>query len=351
MLSALKNFGITLAAGLVIFGLLALGITNFAIDSFGEGITANKNKNQQEDSAGKASDGSGTTVDLSQIKGQTFTALLVGVDYFPNQLDDYGASFSDCYNTQTAEMQLYSPGSVPDELCTYVKKREISADTIVLFHVNREQQTFVIYSIPYNTRVLVDGNDTRLGSLIYSKGMDFFLAKVEALTGLGIDYHMVFTPLGFTNLMQSLDKVTFNVPCNMYYQDETAGLSINVSAGEQKLGGADMLKVLRYCSYPDGDMGRMETTRAFLTTMLSQMKNITTLENAADLYSKLLAYIYTDMDAAAFASVADLVYCYDSFQCISDVYPGTQITTDNGSENYYKPDVAQATAFFKTYRK
>lgn len=143
------------------------------------------------------------------LGGRHLRALLVGVDYFPDQLDNYGASFADCYS-KSSEMTLYTPETVPSELCTYIKQREISADTIVLFHVNREQQTFVIYSIPYHTRVLVDGNYTKLGSLIYSKGMDFFTAKVEALTGMHIDYHMVFTPawfcqfnaIGWTNHIQ-----------------------------------------------------------------------------------------------------------------------------------------------------
>lgn len=96
----------------------------------------------------------------------------------------------------------------------------------------------------------------------------------------------------------------------MSYQDPAQSLNINVRAGEQRLGGADMLRVLRFAGYENGEEGRMETTRNFITTMLSNMKNITSLENATELYRTMLAYIYTNMDAAAFASIADLVYCY-----------------------------------------
>ena len=346
MLSALKNFGITFGVGLIIFGLLAFGITKFAVNSFANGFTSDQS--QDDTASNAADDGSNETkMDLSGIEGQTFTALLVGVDYFPDQLDNYGASFADCYS-KSSETTLYTPETVPSELCTYIKQREISADTIVLFHVNREQQTFVIYSIPYHTRVLVDGNYTKLGSLIYSKGMDFFTAKVEALTGMHVDYHMVFTPRGFVNLMQSLDQTTFNVPCNMSYQDPAQSLNINVRAGEQRLGGADMLRVLRFAGYENGEEGRMETTRNFITTMLSNMKNITSLENATELYRTMLAYIYTNMDAAAFASIADLVYCYDGFTCISQAYPGSEVTYEG--ERYFEPTIVQATEFFRTYR-
>lgn len=69
--------------------------------------------------------------------------------------------------------------------------------------------------------------------------------------------------------------VTFDVPVEMHYNDPSQNLYIDLSAGEQKLDGAQAMQVMRFRSgYADADLGRVKVQRDFLAAALHQWASV-----------------------------------------------------------------------------
>lgn len=306
-MDSLKNYGITFAIALLIFGLLALFLAPFAVQSFEGSMGSNKDKGPASEEVSTDPSQNTEEADLSAVQGTSFTVLLAGVDYLPDALSDYATTFAASYTYG----QSPAGTSVSDDALSYAKPRTISADSIVLLRIDKEAKTALILSVPSRARVIVGGNSVTLGSVLTAKGINFFRDKITALTGLPIDYYVLFTPRGFVNAINQLGGVSYNVPQNMEYTDPTEGMTISLSAGQQTLSGKTALSMLRYVSYADGDISRMRVAREFAKSLLDNMNVYTTLANAPELFRTLSGYFYSDITAENFASHADLLFSYD----------------------------------------
>jgi anionic cell wall polymer biosynthesis LytR-Cps2A-Psr (LCP) family protein len=86
-----------------------------------------------------------------------------------------------------------------------------------------------------------------------------------------------------------MNGVEFDVPQNMKYSDPTQDLYINLKKGTQKLNGKEAIQLVRYRSYNEGDIKRIEVQQAFLTAVFKQMisiKNIFKLPEFAAIAEK-----------------------------------------------------------------
>ena len=348
---SLKNYAITFCVALVIFGLLALFLAPIAVNSLGgsaeEGVNA-----ELETGDAEGEDPERKPIDLSNIKGQSFTVLLLGVDYLPDALNDYDSVFDSSvvnYGEKTlGDGSLLSDDDIPKSSLTYQKYRKTTCDTIMVVQFNRERQSVTAISIPSNTRVMIDGNNVSLGRVLPKKGITFFREKVQALTGVKIDHYMLLTPKLFVNTINALGGVPFDVPQDMFYEDPVEDMTIDLKQGRQTLTGSAALAMLRYVGYADGDLGRMKLARSFIHNILSQMDAFCATVSPADRFATLIPFIYSDLNASIFAEEQDLIFCYKDFVKEELTYPGQQVTL--GSETYYEPDVASATAMFAEYR-
>ena len=86
-MSAVRNFIITLILSLLIFGLIAYGIVQFALGAFG--LNGKGDESQGTDSITVEPDGSVTDSPddpktWDDVKGDSFTVLLIGTDHQPS---------------------------------------------------------------------------------------------------------------------------------------------------------------------------------------------------------------------------------------------------------------------------
>lgn len=350
-MTSLKNFAITFCIALVLFGVIALILSPMAVRGLG-GTTSDEEVPVGADTQEAEQSGEKKKIDLSGVKGESFTALLIGVDYLPDSRDNYNAVFDSSVvsygEPQIGSGSLLSEEDIADKYLTYNKQRVTTCDSIMLVQFNRERQAVSAISIPGNTRVLLDGNNVSLGRVLPKKGIAFFCEKIEALTGLHVDHYMLLTPKLFVNVINTLGGVPFEVPQDMYYEDPVEKLEISISQGKQTLSGQTALSMLRYVGYADGDLGRMKLARTFVHSLFSQLNYFTASASAADRFSAIIPFIYSDMHLEDFLAVQDLVFCYDDFVKEELTYPGQQVTLAN--ESYYEPDVATATEMFLEYR-
>ena len=158
-------------------------------------------------------------------------------------------------------------------------------DTIIVASYNPNTQKATLLSIPRDTYIGKTPSKAsayeKINSLYNRKHRpDETLEAVNKITGLDIEYYAVVKTEALIELVNAIGGVTFNVPMNMYYNDPTQDLKINLKKGEQLLDGDKAEQLVRFRHNDDGttypeeyggeDSGRMRTQREFIMATIKQ---------------------------------------------------------------------------------
>ena len=329
-LSAVRNFVITLLISLLIFGIVAFGILQFAENAFGSDTSKNSGGNnggEQETT---------TTPDITPppdgfdtIKGESMTVLFIGTDYLPDVYYDY----------EYADKR-------PDGFDGAV--REVETDTIILARLNKETGEAIFCPIPAITEITINGHSTTLEKLYHRKGIEALREQVTALTGLPIDFHAIVTLDGLSYIIDDLGGIEFHVPVNMNYVDLDQQIEISLFAGTQLLDGKNAADMLRYWSYNDEDVSRRRVGCNFLKALIKKVMTDIPMSDAASAYLKYRDYIQTDLTLNTLNEHADLIFSYPKLTVRDYTYPGT--TSGKGLDAVFTPNISKATEFFKSYK-
>lgn len=345
MFSALRNFLITLVISLAIFGLIAYFVVNYGMNTMLTDSTAQKTTETASagDETGEADgdpgvitgntagDTTAPSIDISTLNGTTFTALLIGTDYRPNVMNDYDLS----------EENANADGFPEPE-------RTIDADSIMIVHVDKETGVCMLSAVPSNMSVTVDGVSVQLKELYESKGVDYLVQKVTAVTGLNYDYYAVVHIQDFITIIDKMGGVEFDIPVSMKYDDMKEGLSIRLNKGSQTLDGQTAAKMLRYRSYSDGNVSRMNLAVNFAKTLITRLTSSQYAAQAVTLYRSFAEYVQTSFKEEDLVANLDLIYALPSFTFTEITYPGTT-KVSNGTE-YFDPNLSGAINLYKEYR-
>lgn len=326
-MSAVRNFVITLLISLLIFGLVAYGVLQFASSAFGTGNSGGNGPSQSDD----------TTSDelppppeiLEGIKGESMTVLFIGTDYLPNEHDDY-------------EYADKTPDGFDGET------REIDTDTIILVRINKETGECIFCPIPVITEVKIDGHSSTLKKLYSRKGVDALCQQVTVLTGLPIDFYAAVTVDSLKSIIDDLGGIEFYVPEDMVYIDPETQTELGLQAGMQLLNGDDALYMLRYRSYRDEDISRRRTGSEFLKAIVKKVMTDIPLKDAAMAYMKYQSHITTNFSIDDLAAHADLIFAFNKLSVKDYTYPGK--TSGSGEEAVFTPNIDTATKFFNGYK-
>ena len=164
------------------------------------------------------------------------------------------------------------------------------ADTIMIVSYNPQNQKAALISIPRDT--YVGKKDRKTASKIYLESYKIntvfrngtnipeAMNRISALIGVDLDNYLIIDTKALIKLVDAIGGVTFNVPIDMSYDDDSQNLHIDLEAGEQLIDGAKAEQLLRFRhnnngkSYPTEygteDIGRMRTQREFVTATIKQ---------------------------------------------------------------------------------
>jgi LCP family protein required for cell wall assembly len=144
------------------------------------------------------------------------------------------------------------------------------SDTIMLVHVDPENDYLSILSLPRDLRVKVAGYGTQRINAAYSYGGPALTIRtVQEVTGVDIDHYLGVDFQAFRDMTDSLGGVYVEVDRRYYY----AGASyegINLQPGFQLLDGHDALDYVRFRHDRNLDFGRMERQQRFLNALREQ---------------------------------------------------------------------------------
>ena len=186
------------------------------------------------------------------------------------------------------------------------------SDTIMLASLNGKTGRLSVLSIPRDTRVLIGKYYQKINAAVgigyqeVKRGNlqapeDLTVQKVKLLTGLPIHYFMSVNFDGFSEIIDALGGVEFDVPFRMKYDDPVQGLHIDLQPGLQVLDGKKAHDFVRFRKgnpgfpgYAMGDLGRIEAQQAFIKALISQKVNAKYLLRANEIFEVVTKNVRTN---------------------------------------------------------
>lgn len=386
MLNSIKSFIITFCVAILIFGLVAWLVVGRVSETFGlidsseitsasesnyfpetpnenESIFSPDTEIPEIDSSdeSKISDYE-STYDPENIKGSSFTMLLIGTDFLPDVLTDYSQKLyllaegkkaaenvtNDAVVTESKISEASAETEAEIELPFGYKTRTITTDAIMLLRIDKERGEIMFSPIPGNLKVQSAGVYTKLGDIYINRGVEYLCGIVTTYTGLTIDYYAVVDPDGLEKIIDSIDGIRYYVPQNMEYTDEVQELNISLKMGTNDLTGKEVVDMLRFVSYPDGDTSRMKLAADFLKAFIAKMTEDKWYEKIPDLYIALVNNVETNFSLTDLIEHLDLIFAYSDLTPVTLMYPATKVSFDG--EICLEPSYSQALSQYKIYK-
>lgn len=193
-----------------------------------------------------------------------------------------------------------------------VDNEGLRTDTMIVASFDTDDGTVDILSIPRDTRMYIGSRYQKINAAhaISKKsgkiaGPEGSIEAVTRLTGIPINYYVEFSFKAFRETIDALGGVYYNVPQNMNYEDPTQDLYIHLKQGYQLLDGDKAEQLVRFRSYPEGDIKRVKVQQDFIKELASQKLNAGIIGKLTDLYKTLSKNIksnFTVSDIAKYAS-------------------------------------------------
>lgn len=315
-MNSIKNFLITYIVSFVVFGIVA-GVILWKVipektqETNTPTINLPDNKNVQNGQIG-------SDVNSEKEDGDSFNALLC------------------CYDDDTQR-----------------------ADAIVLLNADKAGKSFTLCAIPsylkINTGTESVKKNVYLGDIPIEYGREYFLKKVEAITGVSVDFYAFISTKDFSGIIDELGGVEFNVPQNMYYENHKGDVLVDLKAGKQKLSGKKALELVRYRSYSgisqndDGDAKRRATQCEFVYTIFESFLKEENKDKIGVVVSNALKLIKdgeTNFTTTALAIHLDTILKFSEYEHKIIDYPvkSTEITSHETGEKLavHTPDTDEA---------
>lgn len=221
-------------------------------------------------------------------------------------------------------------------------------DTIMIASYDPKNQSASLLSIPRDTFIgeskkNVTASD-KINAVYNRKGIEGVLKEVNELTGLGIEYYLIVDTEALVKLVDTIGGVEFNVPRNMYYNDKSQNLHINLKAGMQRLNGDQAEQLVRFRKNDDNtgysreygldDFGRMRTQREFLSAVASQTLQAKNITKVFDLIDIAYEYIKTNISIDVMKDYVPYAVNFDTSKLVMNQLPGA---SKEWTTKYNKP--------------
>ncbi len=182
-------------------------------------------------------------------------------------------------------------------------------DVMMLAQIDPVKNTATVLSIPRDTYFNYNGSNTRINAVHAEMqrrnktGSESAILAVKELTGIPVHHYVKFNTKAFRQCIDELGGVDFDVPQRMKYKDPMQDLDIDLQPGMQHLDGDKAEQLVRFRSYPFGDIDRIKVQQSFLHAIAEQKLKMSYVGKIDDIYSVVIRNLETSM------SPDDLLQC------------------------------------------
>ena len=193
-------------------------------------------------------------------------------------------------------------------------KSGMRSDVIMIFSVSATDGEINLLSVPRDTKVRPQNYGTHKITETLSLGEDagVIVSLVKEVTGVPIHDYVIVNFAAVEDTIDALGGVEFDVPQNMYYSDPVQDLYINLRKGVQTLNGEQAVQLLRFRSYPMGDIRRTEVQREFMKALFEQKASLKYFNKIDDLYKVVEDNIKSSMSYSEILTYAKIIKKIDN---------------------------------------
>jgi LCP family protein required for cell wall assembly len=148
------------------------------------------------------------------------------------------------------------------------RRSTFNTDTLILAHIDPVRHKAALLSIPRDTRVQLPTGMEKVNAAYAIGGMDRLKKTVEELTSLKVDRYLMIDFPAFTQMIDAVGGLEFNVDKPLYDPEGT----VSLKPGPQHLNGQQALAVVRFRSEEMGDIARVGRQQRFLEALGEKMK-------------------------------------------------------------------------------
>lgn len=214
-------------------------------------------------------------------------------------------------------------------------------DVMFVVHFDSEEQRTSLVSMPRDTRVKIASDvvsymekeskyyqsPTKLNAVhAYAgkeKGPEMTVKQLEDILGIEIDHYVKVDLDAFRKIVDAIGGVEVDVPQNMFYEDPYQDLYINLKKGPQLLDGDKAEQLVRFRSYPMGDIARVEVQQRFLKAFAEKVTSSETIiKNIPDYISMLYNDVETDVTLADALKYVNYINSVDPTKIKMETLPG-----------------------------
>lgn len=224
--------------------------------------------------------------------------------------------------------------------CLFLGVNGALTDFIMLGQYNPNTRQVNLISIPRDTKVegTVDG---KINSAYSGVDPMRTVNKVEEITGVEIDYYILFKTKVLRDLVDEVGGVTVTVPINMNYDDPYQNLYIHLNKGTYKLNGKQAEQFCRFrknndgSGYPNGDIGRVAAQQSFIKAMISRCLEPQNLLRIGDLVDIVLENTKTNITLEIASEYIDDAVAFKPDRVRIETLPGAGGSGSNGLSYFF----------------
>jgi len=214
-------------------------------------------------------------------------------------------------------------------------------DFIMVVQYNPETKRAVGLSIPRDTKVIgsIDGKIN--SAYAKKKNMQDLIDKVTDVTSLKIDNYVLLETKVVAQMVDEIGGITYDVPFDMKYDDNSQNLHINILKGKQTLNGENVVKLLRFRKNNDGtiawgDIQRINLQQDFIEAAIPQILSPKIILKLPELIKLGLSLVKTDLQFDEIIGYVDEIKDFNTANLRMEMLPGEAKYIDGVS--YYVAD-------------
>ncbi len=357
-MKGLKSFGIAFLVSAILISIAAVFVTNAVEDillgvfektpdGFSDILSSTKDEEDKNEEGVKDEDNT-----LKDLNGESFSMLIVTTDYRPKVFSNYLPDPSEIDKT--------------DKEAGYLEEgfRITGASTICLVQCSKEYGQYIFTPIAANTNVATPSGYDTLYNVYGYYGFDFFMSKIQSITGVAIDYYAVVNCTDIKPIVDVIGAVYCTVPCEIFtdgkvYVGSTGAGKIKALDPEVEFDsfleectdniGPSSMGLLLYSDYSDGIEDELIISDGYTKGVFRNFAKLSGKGQAA-VWSRVEGYATTNITAEFFEKNSDLIGAFTDDIAVTVNYPGMFKPSSDAQLSTFEPDISGGVETLSKYR-
>ncbi len=221
------------------------------------------------------------------------------------------------------------------------------SDVMFLVSIDPETKEVGLLSIPRDTRVNIPGYGMDKINAAHAYGQSerpqrgpaLAMRTIREFLGVTIHYYVRMNVAGFRGIVDLLGGVEMNIPRDMDYDDPSQNLHIHLKEGVQTLNGEKAMEYVRFRSYDNADIGRIQAQQEFMKALIHRAFSFGTILKLPALITELKKLVDTSMDPGTMMNLAAMAARFDPDTVQMGTIPGEDRNV--GGYDYWVADMAK----------